>query len=69
MTQSRARSAATPPRRATCLLVPAIALLAAAPAAAAEPPACALASVIGELTAGEEKALTQACSPRARRRR
>lgn len=61
MTQSRARSAATPPRRATCLLVPAIALLAAAPAAAAEPPACALASVIGELTAGEEKALTQAC--------
>ena len=39
----------------------ALGFLAATPAAAADPPACALASVIGELTASEERSLTRAC--------
>jgi hypothetical protein len=39
----------------------ALGFLAATPAAAADPPACALASVIGELTVSEERSLTRAC--------
>ncbi|MCA9657722.1 MAG: hypothetical protein KC486_05220 [Myxococcales bacterium] len=48
-------------RALTCGLALALCTLSAAPAAAGEPPPCALASVIGELTPSEERALTQAC--------